>query len=392
MDPSHWIAIAISVTISVLLVTAVHWLLRNQLAKVWVLAEYLVKRCRLTAYGAAAVVGANLALPARGAVDWQTYQTIQHSMRILMIASLTALGITAAYAVTDMILARLSKENSDADRRSRRLQTQVRLLRRVVTSIIVVIAVSAILFTFPDVRALGAGLLASAGLIGIVAGVAAQSTLGNLFAGLQLAFSDSLRINDVVVVDGEWGRVEELSLVNVTIKIWDERRLVVPVANFTTQSFENWTKQATSLTVKVNLPLDWEVPVAELREEARVFISQHPLWDGRRWSLQVTDVLDSGQVMVRIVATAADSDAQWDLGCDIREHFVGYLVRHYPQSLPRRRTEFVGMREEEPYAAAFPSSAFRRSAAPSPARSGGNGRSNGDGEGHGPGREEGGAA
>jgi small-conductance mechanosensitive channel len=364
VDASQWIALGIAIALALALVFGIHWLLNHQLGKIWPMARHVVSRSAVTAYLAAAVVGANLALPSAGDVGWSTYQAIQHLMRILMIGTLTALGISLAYAATDMILARLSVSNGDADRRARRYQTQVRLLRRVVTSVIVVLAIAAILFTFPSVQALGAGLLASAGVIGIVAGVAAQSTLGNLFAGLQLAFSDSLRIGDVVVVEGEWGRVEELSLVNVVIKIWDERRLVVPVANFTTTSFENWTKQGTAITAKVQLPLDWEVPIVELREEAGRLITASPNWDGRSWSCQVVDVTENGEVMVRVVATAADTGAQWNIACEIREHLISWLVDNYPQSLPRNRTEFVssGDGDESAYAAQFPTSAFRRGA------------------------------
>ena len=368
MSIAHWTAIGIAVTVSMALVFVVHWLLNHKLGKVWPMARQVVSRSAVTAYTAAAVVGANLALPNVSDVGWSTYQTIQHAMQILMIGTLTALGISLAYAATDMILQRLSNNSGDADRRARRLQTQVRLLRRVLTSIIVVLAIAAILFTFDAVRALGAGLLASAGVIGIVAGVAAQSTLGNLFAGLQLAFSDALRIGDVVVVEGEWGRIEELSLVNVTVKIWDERRLVIPVVNFTTTSFENWTKQGTSITSKVEFPLDWEVPIAEFREEAGKVITASKHWDGRSWSCQVVRITEGGDVVVRVVATAADAGGEWYLGCEIREHFVTWLATNYPQSLPRKRTEFVaggGEGDESAYAAQFPTSAFRRATAAS---------------------------
>ncbi|MGW5880352.1 mechanosensitive ion channel family protein [Nocardiopsis terrae] len=369
MSITPWIVIGVAVAISMTLVFVVHWLLTHKLGKVWPNARYVVSRSAVTAYTAAAVVGANLALPDREDVSWNTYQVIQHAMQILMIGTLTALGISLAYAATDMVLQRLSAKNGDADRRARRLQTQVRLLRRVITSIIVVLAIAAILFTFDAVRALGAGLLASAGVIGIVAGVAAQSTLSNLFAGLQLAFSDALRIGDVVVVEGEWGRVEELSLVNVTIKIWDERRLVVPVANFTTTSFENWTKSGTNITAKVVLPLDWEVPISELREEAGLLITGSKHWDGRSWSCQVVDISGTGEVQVRVVATAADTGDQWNIACEIREHLITWLATNYPESLPRSRTEFVTSagNDDPDYAAQFPTSAFRRAAAPAAA-------------------------
>ncbi|WP_017573032.1 mechanosensitive ion channel family protein [Nocardiopsis halotolerans] len=359
MDLRQWIAIGVAVTVALLLVFAVRWVLKHKLNRVWRVSRYVVARTALTSYGAAGVLGANLALPSSDDVDWGTYQVIDHAMSILMIATLTGLGISLAYAVTDMVLARLSVANGDADRKARRIQTQVRLLRRVITSVIVTLAVAAILFTFDEVRALGAGLLASAGIIGIVAGVAAQSTLANLFAGLQLAFSDALRIGDVVVVEGEWGRVEELSLVNVTIKIWDERRLVVPVANFTTTSFENWTKQGTAITAKVVFPLDWEVPIKELREETGRLITASDHWDGRSWSCQVVDIAPTGEVLVRVVATAADTGHQWDIACEIREHLITWLAENYPESLPRHRAQFVDSDDEDAYASQFPDSAFR---------------------------------
>ena len=366
MSIGNWIAVGVAVAISVLLVTVLHWLLTHQLSKVWTLAEHLVRRCRYSAYAAASVLGVNLAIPDANGFEnprfW--YPIFQHGMRIAMIASLTWLGLTVAYAITDMVLARLAVHNGDADRRSRRLQTQVRLLRRVAATLLGLLAVAAILFTFPAVAALGAGLLASAGLIGVIAGVAAQATLGNLFAGLQLAFSDSLRINDVVVVEGEWGRVEELTLTNVTVRIWDERRLIFPVSYFTTKPFENWTKHGSSITGVVMLRVDWEVPVDRLRAEVESFVTGHPLWDGRSWALEVTDVLDSGLIELRATVSAADSGSRWTLTVQLREHMLTYIRENFPEALPRNRTQFTGMDgEEQQYAAMWPASAFRRSSA-----------------------------
>ncbi|GAA3727113.1 mechanosensitive ion channel family protein [Salinactinospora qingdaonensis] len=362
MGMEHLIAIGIAVAIAVLVVSVAHWLLAHKLSKVWQVAPPLVHRCRISAYAAAVVLGVNIAIPDSDGIDYATYGVFRHAMGIAMIASVTWLALTIAYAITDVVLDRLSPYNGDSDLRARRLRTQVRLLRRVVATIIGILATAAILFTFPSVQALGAGLLASAGLIGIVAGVAAQSVLGNLFAGLQLAFSDALRLNDVVVIEGEWGRIEELTLTKVTVRIWDERRLVLPVSHFTTTPFENWTKQNTALTGYVKLYVDWEVPVEQLREVAGAFITNHPLWDGRRWSLQVTDVLQNGLVEVRAVMTTADSDARWDLCCELREHLVGYLATNCPLALPRNRTEIseFGGGNEERYATIWPSSAFRR--------------------------------
>ncbi|RNL85219.1 mechanosensitive ion channel family protein [Halostreptopolyspora alba] len=339
MDVWQWTGIAIAVAISVLVVTLVHWLLRHPLAKLWQLSEPLVQRCRSSAYAAAVVVGVNVARPSRADMDAQFYYIIHHILTIAMIGALTWLAVSIAYAITDAVLLRLSWTNGDADRKARRLQTQVRLMRRILSTIIGFVAFAAILLTFEAVRGLGAGMLASAGLLSVVAGIAAQSVLGNLFAGLQLAFSDSLRINDIIVIEGEWGRVEELSLVNVTIRVWDERRLVLPVSHFTTNPFENWTKEGTSMTGWVLLRLDWAVPVVQIREELGNFVTQHPLWDGRRWGLQVTDILESGDIELRAVATVADADARWDLCCDLREHLISYIHANFPDALPRHRAE-----------------------------------------------------
>ncbi|GAB3212138.1 mechanosensitive ion channel family protein [Marinactinospora thermotolerans] len=364
MPLESWIALGVCIAVAVGLVSAVHWLLTHQLSKVWGNVRPLVQRCRYPAYASAVVIGANIALPGRSAFDERSwYLAFEHGMQIAMVASITWLALSIAYAITDIVLDRLAVHNGDADRRARRLQTQVKLLRRVIATIIGVLAVAAILFTFPAVRALGAGLLASAGLIGIVAGVAAQSTLGNLFAGLQLAFSDALRINDIVVFQGEWGRVEELSLTNVTLRLWDERRLVLPVSHFTTNPFENWTKQGTPITGAVLLRVDWEVPIDKIRAEVGSFVSAHPLWDGRRWSLQATDVLESGLIELRAVVTTADADARWDLCCDLREHLVTYIRTNFPESLPRNRTQFIGRERGEPYASLWPSSRLRDQAA-----------------------------
>ena len=351
MDVAQWIAIGVAIAVSVLLVTIVHWLLTHQLSRVWGMADPLVRRCRNSGYLAAAVVGANIALPTRAQMaDKSLYPLIMHGMRILMIGALTWLALSIAYAITDMVLSKLAAKNRDDDGRSRRLQTQVRLLRRIAATIIGVLAVAAILFTFPAVQGIGAGLLASAGLLSVVAG-----------SGLQLAFSDALRITDVIVFEGEWGRVEELSLTNVTLRIWDERRLVVPVSHFTNNAFENWTKQGASITGWVMLRLDWSVPIERIRQVTGNYVTNHPLWDGRRWSLQATDILDGGVVELRAVVTTADSDARWNLCCDLREHLVTFISENVPEAVPRRRTEFIGGEEQPPYAAVFPESAFRRS-------------------------------
>ena len=199
-------------------------------------------------------------------------------------------------------------------------------------------AIAAILLTFPSARALGASLLASAGLISIVAGLAAQSSLANVFAGLQLAFTDAIRVDDVVVVADEWGRIEEITLTYVVVHVWDDRRLILPSTYFTTTPFENWTRRAADLLGTVELDVDWEVPVEAMRTELTRLLQDTDLWDRRVGILQVTDAV-GGVVRVRALASAVDAPTLFDLRCYVREGLVGWLQREAPQSLPKTRWE-----------------------------------------------------
>ena len=244
------------------------------------------------------------------------------------------------------LLGRLRVDVED-NRRVRRARTQVTLLRRVLAAVVIVLGIAACLMTFPELRTFGASLLASAGLAGIVAGLAAQTTLANMFAGLQLAFTDAVRIDDVVVVEGEWGWIEELTLTYVVVHIWDERRLVLPTSYFTTTPFENWTRTQARLLGAVILHLDYATPLTPLREYAHSVISASPLWDGKDWVLQVVDTTDTTMV-VRILASAADASSAWDLRCDVREALINFLQQNYPQSLPVTRVLPVEAQPAEP--------------------------------------------
>jgi small-conductance mechanosensitive channel len=183
-------------------------------------------------------------------------------------------------------------------------------------------------------------LLASAGLAGIIAGLAAQTTLGNVFAGLQLAFTDAVRIDDVVVVEGEWGWIEEITLTYVVLHIWDERRMVLPTSYFTATPFQNWTRTQSRVLGSVVLHLDYETPLEPLREQARKVIEASPLWDQKDWVLQVIDTTETAMV-VRVLASAHDGPTSWDLQCDVREALVTWLRENHPESLPRHRLAVV---------------------------------------------------
>ncbi|WP_157246539.1 mechanosensitive ion channel family protein [Nonomuraea typhae] len=337
-----WAILALSLAGAILLVEVARRMLARAGNK-WSLPRHLVEHCTWAGFATAVVIVVNLVFnPGQFGTtprDLSRDAAIDHGLGLVTIACVTWLIVGAAYAVTDVILDHLVLVEGEQNRRARRIMTQIALVRRVATAVIVVVALGAMLFSFPQVRALGAGLLASAGIAGAIVGIAAQSTIGNMLAGLQLAFSDALRLDDVVVVNNEWGRIEELTLTYVVLRLWDERRLVLPVSYFTQNPFENWTRHGSRVLAVVYLRMDWSVPVDALREELHRYIQENPLWDQKDWTMQVTDVLPNGLVEVRALMSAADSASAWDLKCDVREHLVGYVRKNHPDALPRFRVD-----------------------------------------------------
>ncbi|NYH93486.1 mechanosensitive ion channel family protein [Actinopolymorpha rutila] len=262
---------------------------------------------------------------------------VRHLMVVTTIAAVSWLATAVLFLAEDAALRHIKVDVTD-NRRARKVQTQLTALRRLTAVVVTMVAASAIFMTFDALRTYGASILASAGVAGVIAGLAAQTTLANVFAGLQLVFTDELRIDDVVVVEEEWGRVEELTLTYVVVNLWDERRLVLPATYFTTTPFQNWTRSESRVIGAVVLYLDHSTPIAELRAEAQRIIEKNPLWDRRDWTLQVVDTTEHS-IVVRVLASAADSASAWDLRCDVREHLLGWLRDNHPNSLPRLRTE-----------------------------------------------------
>lgn len=258
---------------------------------------------------------------------------VDHVLLLCLIGGGAWLTVRFASAVAESSYARYAGRSRDAAR-LRRVRTQVTLLTRVVSAAVGVVAAAFALVTFPSFRGLGTSLLASAGIIGIVAGVAAQSTLGNLFAGFQIAFGDMVRIGDTVVVDGEWGTVEEVTLTFLTVRTWDERRVTLPVSYFTSRPFENWSRGGNQLTGSVFLHCDHSAPVPLMRAHLRAFLDTCPTWDGRAWDLAVTDTSPTG-ITVRAIVTAKDADDLWTTRCAVREELVDWLTREHPDGLPR---------------------------------------------------------
>ena len=225
---------------------------------------------------------------------------------------------------------------SHGQAQSRRITTQLKIMSRLVNAAIWVIAAGLALFTFPEVQALGAGLMASAGIASLLVGLAAQSVLGNLFSGVQLAFSNAISVGDVVVVDGEWGRIGEFTLSYVVVEIWDGRTLVVPSTYFTSNPIEAWTRNSSQILATVELDLDWHIKIDAVREEFARLLDTSALWDRRASNVVVTDAT-GGFIRVRLLASAANSDDQWNLRCLVREKMVMWIGETFPDSLPQTR-------------------------------------------------------
>lgn len=256
-------------------------------------------------------------------------------LSLVLIGSAAWLAIRIALAVVETTYTRYASAHRERDpARVRRVRTQVTLIQRVVTAVVGVVAVAAMLLTFPAMRAAGASLLASAGILGIVAGVAAQSTLGNMFAGLQIAFGDMVRIGDTVIVDGEWGTVEEITLTFLTVRTWDERRITMPVSYFTSKPFENWSRGTPQMTGTVFWHLDHSAPLDAMRDRLRDILRECPAWDGRAYNLTVTDSTPS-TMEVRALATAKDADDIWTVRVTVREQMLRWLAAEHPYALPR---------------------------------------------------------
>jgi hypothetical protein len=272
-----------------------------------------------------------------GVGDFAGRDAVLHVLVLGVIAAAAWLVGALLLVLEDVALARWRTDVPD-NLKARRVRTQVVMLRRVTVAAIVVVTFGVMLMTFPGVRALGASLLASAGIISVIAAVAAQSTLGNLIAGLQLAFSDAVRVDDVVVVENEWGRIEELTLTYVAVQIWDDRRLILPTSYFTTKPFQNWTRTGSAVLGTAELDVDWSVPVEELRTELRLVCEGSDLWDGRVCVLQVTEAI-GGMIRLRALVSAQDAGALWDLRCLVRERLVAWVWENRPGALPRLRAD-----------------------------------------------------
>ncbi|MBV9548841.1 MAG: mechanosensitive ion channel, partial [Alphaproteobacteria bacterium] len=236
---------------------------------------------------------------------------------------------------------------------ARKAITQVRVLKRALDMLLALLTAGFALMSFDSVRQFGISLFASAGVAGIAAGLAARPFLGNLIAGMQIAITQPIRLGDVLVINGNWGTVEEISSTYVVLKIWDWRRYIIPLSYFFDNPFENWTRTSASIIGTVMLYVDYSVPVDAVRRKLNEIVQGHPLWDGQVVNLQVTDAREE-TIELRALVSAADSGKAFDLRCEVREKLVAFLLKEYPRSLPRRRAEMV--LEEAPDHKAAPGS------------------------------------
>lgn len=261
---------------------------------------------------------------------------LSHLANVALIVALTWLAMKCIEALS-LTIAQINPVDVADNLRARRLITQARVLTRSAHAIVIILGLSFILLTLPGARQIGASLLASAGVAGLVAGIAARPVLGNFIAGLQIAFSQPIRIDDVLIVNGEWGRVEEIKGTYVVVRIWDERRMIVPLTWFIENPFENWTHTSSTILGTVFLWLDFSVPVEPLRAELDRICQESPLWDQRVCKVQVTDATDRA-MQLRFLISASNSGDAFELRCMIREGILGYVARHYPEGLPRLRS------------------------------------------------------
>ncbi|MEU8161937.1 mechanosensitive ion channel family protein [Micromonospora parva] len=300
----------------------------------WLL-EPLRHTCRRPAAAVLLVGALYYALPLEP-VGWQRH--LRHAVLVALVLSGAWLVIRALHVAEAVAFNRLPGD-AVASRRVRRARTQIRPVRRLTVAVVTIVAIGLILITFRPVRLFGVSVLTSAGVVGALIGLSARTALGNAFAGVQVAFADGLHVGDVLVVDGEWGRVEEVKLTNVVIRLWDERMLILPTTYFTERPFQNWTRNEGRVIGKIQIHVDHTADLDDLRRETRRLVESSSLWDRDQWVLQMVDSTPQ-TVVIQVQASAADGASAWDLRCDLREGLICYLRNHHPQWLPRTRSQY----------------------------------------------------
>jgi len=264
-------------------------------------------------------------------------ELLRHALLIVSIIGFSWLLMRLIMVVEQYMLQRYPTSAS-LDEESRKIATHVSLARKILNVLIVLFAVSGVLMSFDTVRQVGLSILASAGIAGVIIGFAAQKSLSTLIAGIQIAITQPIRIDDVVVVEKEWGRIEEISLTYVVVQLWDQRRMIVPISWFIDRPFENWTRTSSELLGTVFIYTDYAIPLDQIRRELERIVAASPFWDGRVVKMHVTNTTDKS-VEIRALMSAANSADVWELRCLVREQLIEFIRKNYPGDLPKVRME-----------------------------------------------------
>ena len=267
----------------------------------------------------------------------KTMDVLRHLLSLGIIASIAWLIVRTTYVLDDIVLSLYRIDEKD-NLQARKIHTQLQIFKRIVIVVVSILALATMLLTFEKVRQLGTGILASAGIVGIVVGLSAQRTIGTILAGLQIAITQPIRIDDVVIVENEWGRIEEITFTYVVVRIWDLRRLVLPISYFIEKPFQNWTRVTADILGTVFIYVDYTVPVQPIREELHRILKGSSYWNGNAWGLQVTNSTDRA-VELRALMSASDASSGWNLRCEVREKLIEFIQKNYPDGLPKVRAE-----------------------------------------------------
>ena len=302
----------------------------------------LVKRCYRPLQWIVILIIVRIVGRAPG-IKSNTPEVLEHALAIILILLFSWLFIRMTYVLEDYVASRFDVGARD-NLRARKIHTQFKVLKRIVIVVVAILAFGTILMTFDRVRQLGKTILASAGVVGIVVGMAAQRTIGTFIAGLQIAITQPIRVDDVVIVENEWGRIEEITLTYVVVRIWDLRRLIVPITYFIEKPFQNWTRISADILGTVYLYTDYTVPVDAVRAELQKILNESEQWDKKVCVLQVTNATDR-TMEIRALMSAADASAAWTLRCHVREKLIEFIKTEYPQVLPKLRAELHKLKD-----------------------------------------------
>ncbi len=310
-----------------------HFILRKSVSPA---KHHTLRRFRKPTFWMLVVLAAMAAVPTFG-ISAQSDAVTEHILHIIFIICLAWLLIAGVYAVQDILLGRYDISLAD-NLRARQVRTQMAVMRRLAIGLIGLLALGLVLYTFNHTRLwqAGAGLLASAGLASLALAAAAKTTVSNLLAGIQIALTEPIRIDDVVIVDGQWGRIEEITAAYVVVCIWNLQRLIVPLSYFIENPFQNWTRTSANLIGTCYIYADYSCPIGPLREEYLRVLKSTELWDGKAQVLQVTDLLEQ-TMQIRALMSAADSGRLFDLRCYVREKMIAFVQQNYPHCLPKQR-------------------------------------------------------